>query len=263
VARFTAIVACVAVLGAISSAQAGLSKAGLAQIDVAPPPNAFLPLQLPLQGDRDETKPLQQWLGNTPSVWIMADFTCETLCGPIISIVSDALARTGLRPGADFRLVVVGLDPKDTAMDAAAMKNAQVGDGSLPSNAFFLRGGAKDIARLTGALGFRTVYDSEHDQFAHAAAAFVVTPAGRIARVLSGLALDSTDLRLALVEAGQGRIGSWTDHVRLLCYGFDPAGGVYTAAIGRIMAGTSALTIAALVLFILVLLRRELAIKKG
>jgi protein SCO1 len=263
VARLTAIVALVALLGTILSARAGLSKTDLAQIDAAPLPNAVLPLQLSLEGDGSDIKPVQQWLGNTPSVWILADFTCETLCGPVISIVSEALGRTGLKPGADFRLIVVGLDPKDTAIDAAAMKNAQIGtDGNLPSNTFFLRGGAEDIDKLSGAFGFRSVYDSEHDQFAHPAAAFVVTPGGRIARVLSGVALDPADLRLALVDAGQGKIGSWTDHIRLLCYGFDPASGVYTAAIGRIMASAAALTIIALSLLILVLFRREPATRK-
>jgi protein SCO1/2 len=263
VVRLTAMAAYFAVLGAISSAEAGLSKADLAQIDAAPLPNAVLPLDLPLQGERGDVKPVQQWLGNSPSVWILADFTCETLCGPVISIVSDALVQTGLIPGADFRLIVVGLDPKDTAIDAAEMKNAQVGtDGYLPANAFFLRGDTKDIAKLTGAFGFRSVYDSEHDQFAHPAAAFVVTPGGRIARVLSGLALDPADLRLALVDASQGKIGSWADHIRLLCYGFDPESGVYTAAVGRIMASAGALTIIALALFILILFRREPAMRK-
>jgi protein SCO1/2 len=263
VARLTAIVAYIAMLGVTSSAHAGLSKADLAQIEAAPLPNAVLPLNLPLQGDGGDVKPVQLWLGNTPSVWILADFTCKTLCGPIISIVSDALTRTGLRPGADFRLVVVGLDPKDTAVDAAAMKDAQVGtEGKLALNAFFLRGSAEDIAKLSSAFGFRSVYDSEHDQFAHPAAAFVVTPGGRIAGVLSGLALDPTDLRLAVVDAGQGKIGSWADHFRLLCYGFDPASGIYTVAVGRILASASALTIVALVLFILILFRREPAMPK-
>ena len=111
------------------------------------------------------------------------------------------MERSGLRPGTDFRLIVAGLDPKDSAADAPAMKDAQIGTreacSSIRSSCAALR---KTISELTRAFGFRSVYDREHDQFAHPAAAFVVTPAGHIARVLSGLALDPTDLRLALVE---------------------------------------------------------------
>ena len=86
---------------------------------------------------------------------------------------------------------------------------------------------------------------TEHDQFAHPAAAYVITPAGRIARVLSGLGLDGNDLRLALVDAGEGRIGTFIDHIRLLCYGFDPAQGIYTASIERWLMALAAATVIA------------------
>jgi protein SCO1/2 len=245
-----------------AAAAASLSRADLAGVEAAPQSDAVLPLTLPLQGDEGNAKPLQYWLGSGPSVWILADFTCETLCGPVVSIVSEALAHSGLKPGPDFRLIVVGLDPKDTAADAAAMKTAQIGTaGELPAHTFFLRGSAKDLADLTTVFGFRSVYDRAHDQFAHPAAAFVVTPDGRIARTLPGLAMDPASLRLALVGASQGRIGSWKDHVRLMCYGFDPASGVYTAAVGRMLAGAGVATIIALVLLISILFRRERAIQ--
>ncbi len=240
------------------AAAANLSGADLAGVEAVPQREATLPLTLSLQGEDGDAKPLQFWLGSVPSVWIFADFTCETLCGPVVSIVSETLAGSGLRPGPDFRLIVVGLDPKDTAADAAAMKTAQIGTtGELPAHTFFLRGSANDLGKLTRALGFRSVYDRAHDQFAHPAAAFVVTPDGRIARTLPGLAMDPASLRLALVEAGQGRVGSWKDHVRLLCYGFDPASGVYTAAVGRILAGAGAATVVVLMLLISILFRRE------
>ena len=257
-ARLLAIMIPLTLFCARSPALAALSEADLAEIEAAPVANAVLPPLLLLQGEKGEARPLGQWLGNTPSIWILADYTCQTLCGPVISIVSEALERSRLRPGSDFQLIVAGLDPKDTAADAAAMKDAQVGtSGGLAEHAFFLRGTAETISQLTRAFGFRSVYDREHDQFAHPAAAFVVTPAGHIVRVLSGLALDPANLRLALVDAGEGRIGTWTDHVRLMCYGFDPSKGVYNMAIGRMLSGATAFTIILLGLFILILLRRE------
>jgi protein SCO1/2 len=74
----------------------------------------------------------------------------------------------------------------------------------------------------------------------------VLAPDGQVARVLSGLALNGDDLRLALVEAGHGRIGTIADQVRLICYGFDPAMGVYTASLGRWLMLASAATVMAL-----------------
>jgi protein SCO1 len=263
VVRLLALIFVAALFGVDGPAVAALSETDLARIEAAPQPDATLPLLLSLQDEQGEAKPLQLWLGNKPSIWILTDYTCETLCGPIISIVSESLRHTGLRPGSDFRLIVAGIDPKDTAADATTMKNAQVGaEGSLARHTSFLRATSGGIAELTQAFGFRSVYDRERDQFAHPAAAFVVTPAGHIARVLSGLALDPTNLRLALVDAGQGRVGSWVDHVRLMCYGFDPSRGVYTAAVGRILASAGALTIIAIALLIWALLRREAAPQK-
>ncbi|QOZ44564.1 SCO family protein [Bradyrhizobium sp. CCBAU 53340] len=207
---------------------------------------------------KERSASLQTWLGGVPTVWILADYTCETLCGPAISIVSNALADTGLSAGKDFRLIVVSFDPRDTAAQALAMMNAQLTPSNgLAEHSVFLRATAPDISTLTGAFGVQPVYDREHDQFAHPAAAFVVTPGGRISRALSALAVDNTNLRLAVVEAGRGHVGGWTDQVHLLCYGFDPASGTYTLAARRLLIATSSIGAIVLALLIGLLLRRE------
>ncbi|WP_354036495.1 SCO family protein [Bradyrhizobium sp. S3.2.6] len=229
----------------------------LGNVDVAPPSEAGLPVSLVLYGENGAPRPLRFWLDDKPTVWLLADYTCATLCGPMISIVSDALARSGLHPSVDFRLVVVGLDPKDTAADAAAMKRARIGSDAVLSATDFVRGDAATIGTLARALGFRSIYDTEHDQYAHPAAAFVITPSGDLASALSGLAVDPTTIRLALIAAGEGKTGGWTDHLRLLCYGYDPASGTYTLAIGRLLAAAAAVTVAVLVLLIGILFRHE------
>jgi protein SCO1 len=247
-----------AIFLAAAPAHAAIVQRDLDRVGVTLPPDAVLPLDLPLQGEDGSSKPLRSWLGATPGVLVLADYTCETLCGPVISIASDALAHSGLRPGRDFRLIVVGLDPKDTAAEAARMKQAQVGeDSDIFKAAFFLRGDAGTIGTLSKALGFSSVYDPARDQFAHPAAMFVVTPDGKLARALSGLAVDPATIRLALVGAGEGKVGTLTDHIRLLCYGYDPARGTYTVAIGRLLAASGGVTIVSLLLLIGLLLRAE------
>ncbi|MEK9285411.1 MULTISPECIES: SCO family protein [unclassified Bradyrhizobium] len=241
-------------------AQAAVTASQLEQVALVPRDNAQLPLST-LMNDLDgRTAPLQSWLAGIPTVWILADYTCETLCGPAISIVSNALADTGLRAGEDFRLIVAGLDPKDTVAQALVMKNAQLSTRcGLPGQSYFLRAAATDVSSLTDAFGVRTICDREHDQFAHPAAAFVVTPDGRISRTLSALAVDATSLRLAVVEAGQGHIGRWTDQVHLLCYGFDPTSGTYTLAARRLLFAASSISVIVLAVLIWLLLRRECA----
>jgi protein SCO1/2 len=246
------------------SVHAELTGSKIGEVEAAPKPNAALPLQLKLESEAGDIRPLHQWLDGKPTVWVLADYTCKSLCGPVVSIVADALRQTGLKPGNDFRFIVTGLDPKDSADDARAMKEAQVGpDGDLAIYAYFLRGKSDDIARLAAAFGFRSAYDRERDQYAHPAAAFVVTPAGRVARILPGLGLDAATLRLALVEASLGRLGNFTDHIRLMCYGFDPARGTYSAMVGRLLASTGALTIIGLVLLIAILFFRPPAARRS
>lgn len=242
------------------AAQATVTAAQLKQATLAPRVNTQLPLQTRMSDPNGRIAPLQSWLGGVTTVWLLADYTCETLCGPAVSIVSNALADTGLRAGKDFRLIVVGFDPKDSAAQALAMKNAQVSTkGGLPEYSYFLQAAAPAVASLTDSFGVRTIYDREHDQFAHPAAAFVVTPGGRISRALSALAVDPTSLRLALVEAGEGHVGRWTDQIHLLCYGFDPASGTYTLAAWRLLLVACSVSIIVIGLLIWLLLRREFA----
>jgi protein SCO1/2 len=176
-----------------------------------------------------------------PSVLVFADYTCTTLCGPIVAFVASALEKSGLKAGSQYRLIVVGLDPKDDAATAAQIRRDHLGDATALNDAVtFLIADQAAVTRLTTALGYRYVYDAEHDQYAHPGAAYVLRADGHVSRVLTGLGLSGSDMRLALVEAGQGRIGTLGDQVRLLCSGFDPAHGAYNLAVSRIL-GTVAL----------------------
>jgi protein SCO1/2 len=182
------------------------------------------------------------------------------LCGPVLAFAVGALEQTGLRPGDDYRLLVAGIDPKDTAASGVAFRNSRIGeDTPLAAATIMLNGEQAAVDALTQAAGYRYAYDAEHDQFAHPAAAYVLTSDGRVSRVLSGLALNGGDLRLALVEAGQGKIGTLFDRIRLTCSGFDPARGVYTASILRWLHIGGALTVTAIAAGIVLLLRKRRA----
>jgi protein SCO1/2 len=228
-------------------AQAALTPSAYRQVEVAPPDGARLPADVSLIDDTGRRAPLAALAGGKPTVLVFADYTCRTLCGPVLAFAANALAKAGLRPGADFRLLVVGLDPKDGAAAAQAMRRTAL-DGlpRIDAAATFLTADAATVAALTEAAGYRFAYDEANDQFAHPAAAFVLAGDLRIARVLSGLGLTPETMRLALVEAGEGRVGTFKDRVRLLCYGFDPAAGTYNVAVRRVLAITGVLTITAL-----------------
>jgi protein SCO1/2 len=240
-----------------NAAHAGLSERDLAGVSLAPPPGATVPLDLLFRDLSGQRLSLKKAIDNKPALLVLVDFTCRTICGPALMIASSALAETGLRATNDYRLIVVGLDPKDTATDALAMLG-QIEDPAVAAATTVLSGDAAAVRALTAAIGYKFTYDADADQFAHPAGTVVITGDGRVSRVLSSLALNPLDLRLALVEAGQGRTGSLADRLTLLCYGFDAVHGIYTALIWRVLEAAASLTILVLAGSILVFQRRRL-----
>jgi protein SCO1/2 len=233
---------------AAGPASAGLAPAQLDEVEAAPAIGAALPLSLRFSDVHGVDRALADIIGDTPAVVVFADYTCTNLCGPILAFAAAGLSKSGLVPGKDFRLIVIGLDPKDGPEDALAMKAARIGsDTPLAKASVFLLGNAPALDTATKAAGYRYAYDAAHDQFAHPAAAYVIAEDGRIVRVLSGLGLTGDSLRLALVDAGNGRVGTLLDQVRLHCFGFDPARGIYTASITKILTVAGFATVIVLI----------------
>jgi protein SCO1/2 len=246
------------VLASAAPAAAGFTSAQLKNVAAAPSPNAALPLDLGFVDETGTPLTLADAVGRAPAVVIFADYTCRTLCGPILEFAAAGLAKTGLRPAADYRLVVVGLDPKDGLDGARAMRATHIDPGNpIGGASIFLSGGEAAIRAATAAVGLHYAYDAEHDQFAHPAAVYVVDAAGRVVRVLSGLGLDGADLRLALVDAGHGTVGTFADRIHQFCYGYDPVRGIYTERITTMLEIAAGITLAAMASGILALLVRE------
>ena len=118
-----------------------------------PPAGARLPLAATRVDEHGTAHALGTLIGAQPALLVLADYTCRTLCGPVLAIAADGLARTGLGPGADFSLIVVGLDPNDSADATAAMKRDQIGDSPIAAAATFLRGDETTVAEIAHALG--------------------------------------------------------------------------------------------------------------
>jgi protein SCO1/2 len=120
-----------------------------------------------------------------------------------------------------------------------------------------LSGGDGEIRAATQAVGLHYAYDAEHDQYAHPAAAYVIDVSGRVRRVLSALGIDGADLRLALVDAGGGAVGTLADRIHLLCYGYDPVRGIYTERITTMLEVAAGIMLFVMVNGFLVMLARE------
>jgi protein SCO1 len=226
-------------------AAAALTEAELSDVALRPAVGAVAPPDIAFTDDDGKTVALGDVTAGRATLLILADYNCHTICGPILGVAETAIRDSGLVAGRDFNLVVVGIDPRAKRADAARMKAAQFGQDTVLAPAHFLDGDAGAIERLSAAIGYRARYDAETRQFAHPTDMLVLTPDRHISRLLPGLAVSGGDLRFALVEAGGGLVASLIDRAHVLCYGLDPARGVYNSAIRATLIGAGAATLAA------------------
>ena len=219
-----------------------------------------VPLDLAFRDEAGRSVTLRSLFRGRAVVLSLAYYECPMLCTLTLNGLVSALSILTFDVGKDFDVVTVSFEPKETAALAAAKKKAYLARYRRPGAEegwHFLTGDAPAIAALTSAVGFRYAWDAETRQYAHPAGILVLTPDGRIARYMYGVEYAPRDLRLALVEASQGRIGNPVDTVLLYCYRYDPARGRYAASVIRLVRLGGALTVLGLGAFVLLSLRRE------
>ncbi len=179
--------------------------------------------------------------GDKPVVMSLVYYECPMLCGLVLGGLERGLAQTGLELGRDYRAVTISFDPREKPAQALVRQKVYLQALDRPqarSDWPFLVGAEPDIRSVADAVGFHYVYDEATRQYAHAAAIFVLTPDGKVSRYLYGVEYSGRDLRLALVEAGQGKVGTSFDKFLLTCYRYDPASRKYVPyVIGLVRAG--------------------------
>lgn len=222
--------------------------------------NSQLPLDLPLVDEHGRDVNLGDYFGKKPVVLVLAYYDCPMLCSLVLNGAVGALQTLSFDAGKEFEFVVVSFDSGETPVQALSKKRAYLPRYGRPrgeAGFHFLTGRESSITRLTAAVGFKYAYDASSQQFAHPALVTVLTPAGRISRYLYGIDFPPSDLRLALVEAAGGRIGTPIDRALLYCYHYDPATGRYGIAILGVVRIGGIAVLAALGLFVVTTVRRE------
>jgi protein SCO1/2 len=182
----------------------------------------------------------------------------------LCKLSSDGLLRAlktlSLKLGEDFSIVTVSFDPRegpDLSARAREVAIERCGRREVESGWHFLTGDKPAIDQLCDAVGFRYLFDEQTRQFAHASGAFILTTDGVLSRYLSGVEFAPRDLRMAIVEASAGKVGSAGDQVLLMCYMYDPSAGKYGLAIMTIVRIAGIVTVGGMGLAIFTMLRRE------
>jgi protein SCO1/2 len=210
-------------------AEAALPRSVLDDVSVSLPPRAQMDLGLSAADAAGRPITLRSAFDGHPAFVTFADFTCTSLCGSDLRLLSNAIESAGLDPNA-YRLLVIGIDPKDTGADAEKMAAGEI-PPDIRASTVLLLPGQDAVDRLTRALGFRYAYDAELDQFAHPAAVYVVNAQGAVTGVMSPFALDPGTLSKALTAPAPQGSPTFGERIRILCYALGAATGLYTGQI--------------------------------
>jgi protein SCO1/2 len=232
----------------------------LREVSIAQNLNKQIPADLMFHDESGKSVRLGDYFGKKPILLSLVYFDCPALCTEVLNGELRTMRSISLDLGKDFDAVTVSFEPKDTPALAKAKRDVyagQYGRAGAAENWHFLTGEQQSIDAMTQAVGFHYAYDSANRQYAHAAAIMVLTPDGRIARYFYGVQYPARDVRLGLVEASAGKIGTPTDQALLYCYQYDPMTGKYGLVVMNVVRAAGGLTVLVLGLFMWIMFRRD------
>jgi protein SCO1/2 len=226
--------------------------------------DTLLPLDATLRDERGKPVGLGTYFGRRPVIVSLVYYECPMLCNEVLNSLLRSLNALEFDVGKEFEVVTISIDPGEAPALASRKKAAYLkryGRAGAENGWHFLTGDEASIRRIAAAVGFHYVYDRQTDQYAHPAGIALATPQGRIARYFFGISYPARDLRLSLVEAGAGKIGSPMDKILLMCFHYDPRTGKYNVAIMTVIRLLGCLTMAGLGTFWFIMFRRERRVK--
>jgi protein SCO1/2 len=219
-----------------------------------------LPMDAKFRDENGNLVPLGSFFGKRPVVLALVYYDCPMLCTQILNGVTRAAKVLTFTPGKEYDIVALSFDAREKPADAASKKASYMRDFGHPETAngwHFLTGDPDSIKRVTDAVGFRYVWDANTAQFAHASAVYVLTPEGKLSKYFYGIDYSPKDMRFALIEASNNKIGNPVDQILLYCYHFDPHAAKYTPYALALLRAAGAATVLIFGAFVFISLRRE------
>lgn len=222
--------------------------------------NEQLPLDLAFKDEEGRPVHLRDYFGARPVVMAFVYYECPMLCTQVLNGLTTSLTMLEETVGREFDVIAVSFDARETPVLANGKKKSHLDRYQRPESAngwHFLTGDEASIKALTAAAGFQYVWDNKTQQFAHPSGIVIATPDGKLSRYFFGIEYPPRDVKFALIESSAGRIGNVVDQLLLYCYHYDPATGSYGfVAMSAVRLG-GAVTLLALVGFVVASIRRE------
>jgi protein SCO1/2 len=253
-----AILAAFAFAGALHAQTYG-RPAILRNVGIEQHMGASVPLDDPFTDESGKPVTLRQFSGK-PIILALVYYQCPSLCDMVLNGVARAARALKFTAGDEYQIVAVSFDARENYPLAGAKKQSYMKDynrSGAQAGWHFLTGPESSSRALADAVGFRYTYDPISNQFAHPSSIMILTGDGRIARYFYGIDYPARDVKLGLLEASSGKIGSAIDAVQLFCFHYDPTVGKYGLMIIRVLQLAGLATLGALLTFMLVMFRRD------
>jgi protein SCO1/2 len=240
---------------------AGVQPADLQKVAFDQRLNAQIPLDAVFKDEAGRDVTLGSYFRHgRPVLLTLVYYDCPMLCTLVLNGLAGAMKGMSLEPGTDYELVTVSFNPRETPTLAAAKKATYIKRYGHPEAGeawHFLTGNGESIKRLTEAVGFHYVYDEATGQYAHATGIMIATADGHLSKYLYGIEYAPREIRMALVDASDGKIGTPVDRVLLYCYHYDPKTGKYGLVVLNVIRLAGLVTVVVLGSFVAVMASRE------
>lgn len=220
----------------------------------------MIPLDLEFFDEEGKTVQLGQYFNDKPVILTLVYYNCPRLCNLVLNGVLKSIRMIPQELGKDYDIVTISFNPKDTPELAKTKKTNYLKkyEGQQKEAGWhFLTGTPEAIQKITEAVGFQYEYIEESGEFAHGSGIMVLTKEGKVSQYLYGIDYNAKDLRLALTESSDGKVGTLVDQVLLLCFHYDPKMGKYGVSIMKTLRAGGVITIAGLFGFLLFQFRKE------
>jgi protein SCO1/2 len=222
---------------------------------------AQLDLSIEVIGDDGTVAPLSRFVSaDKPTIFTIVYYECPSLCNLHLNGLTDVMGKIKWTTGDQYNLVALSMNHKETPVVAAAKKANYLkayGRAGGETGWQFLTASEENVRKIADAIGFRFKWVEEDQQFSHASAAVFLTPGGKISRYLFGVAFEPQTVRMALLEAGAGKVGSLVEQLILFCFQFDPNKSKYTLYAYNVMRLGGVVTVMLLALFLVPVWLRE------
>ncbi len=263
------LVAALLLCGSISHAQmipdnVGQSSNGLppalVHVGFDPQLNAQIPLDTPFVDEYGQPATIRAYAEKKPVVLAFVYFTCPMLCNQVEQALVGTLKMISFNPGTDYQVVFLSFDPNDKPDEALKKKHEALSRFARPTTDpgwHFLTGTQESINAVTKAADFRFTYDPQTKLFGHASGILLLTPDGRISRYFFGVEYPPSHVRLGLVDASSGKIGTPVDHLLLFCYQYDPTKARYSATVLTVIRMGGVVTLLCMAIGFVIFRRRD------